>query len=359
MRNGESFVVIKFLHIMTLCLILLSLGCARKELERRSWLSMGTFANVTVPGTDAENLTTYADIAQTNLQKMEEAWSIFIPESEISELNATAGHEAVKISSGTRYLLEQSVFYGKVSRGSFDITIDPLIRLWGFGKTGPPDELLAPKVVASALKSVGYGHIVMSNDTSQAFLDQPGVSVNLGGMAKGYAVDVCYDKITAMGGRNIMVNLGGNIRCAGQPYPGESWRIGVRDPFDNKKILGRLTLTNGQAVATSGNYERFVVIGDKRYAHIIDPRTGYPVEGMVGVTVMAPNGLQADVMSTALFVLGLKDAPPVLRQAKGCEALFVPDKKPIEIWVTPGFAKAFEPMKEYADAVKELTIPDK
>jgi FAD:protein FMN transferase len=154
-------------------------------------------------------------------------------------------------------------------------------------------------------------------------------------------VDVCYDRLLAIGARDFMVNLGGNIRCHGQPCRGEPWTIGVRNPFNTGEIIGTLRLTNGMAVATSGNYERFVVIGIRAYAHIMDPRTGYPVSGMAGVTVVTTNGVQSDALSTALFVLGVDGSKAALSRVGSCEALFIPNQEPLKIVTTPGLPSLF------------------
>ena len=130
------------------------------------------------------------------------------------------------------------------------------------------------------------------------------MSLDLGGIAKGYALDVCYDRLSAMGARNFMLNLGGNIRVRGTPRKDETWVIGVRNPFQTGEIVGAIRLASGMAVGTSGNYERFVTIAGKKYGHIMDPRSGRPAEGMAGVTIVATNGVQSDGLSKPLFILG-------------------------------------------------------
>jgi len=178
--------------------------------------------------------------------------------------------------------------------------------------------------------------------------------VDLGGIAKGYAVDVCYDRIYALGGRDFMVDLAGNLRCCGQGRSGRPWNVAVRNPFDAERHLGTIQLTDGLATASSGNYERFVEIAGRRYCHILDPRTGRPCEGMAGTTVICANATEADAMSTALFVLGPAQSVDVLRRMPRCEALFVPDEQPLRILVTPGFRSRFHPDPEFAPLVELL-----
>lgn len=316
------------------------------------WLAMGTFATVSVPERDGEHLEKYASAARTAIREIEDALSVFNPNSEISRLNESAGKSPVSVSDHTRKVLELAVKYAESSGGCFDVTVAPLLGLWGL--TGgtvpekPPDEA----ALRSALHRVGYKHLILTDKTS--YLDIPNMRVNLGGIAKGYAVDMCYRKLVEMKAENIMVNLGGNIRCSGIAHRGKIWKIGVQNPFDQNQIIGTIGLTDGMAVATSGNYERFAVIENKSYAHIIDPRSGRPAGSMAGVTVISANAVEADAISTALFVAGIKESKEILRRMPHCHALFIPDKQPLRLWLTPGFRKHFTPDPAFADDVFDL-----
>jgi thiamine biosynthesis lipoprotein len=131
------------------------------------------------------------------------------------------------------------------------------------------------------------------------------------------------------------------MRCFGRPDASRSWQIGVQNPFRLHEVIGRLDLGNGMAVATSGNYERFVMIGGRRCAHIIDPRTGLPVEGMAGVTVLAATAAEADALSTSLFVLGMEEGARVAAFVTNGAAVFVPDRQPMEVWTTRSMTNVF------------------
>jgi thiamine biosynthesis lipoprotein len=140
----------------------------------------------------------------------------------------------------------------------------------------------------------------------------------------------------------MLINLGGNIRVGGQPEPQRQWKVGVRDPFHRTQTVGAIRLPAGWALATSGNYERTVEIDGKRYAHIVDPRTGLPVEGMAGVTVLCPSATAADALSTALFVVGMDGITALLAKIPQCEAIIIPDRAPLELWVTEGIRPLLE-----------------
>lgn len=301
---------------------------------------MGTIGFALLPEDKADQLDSVTDLVTHTLSDLESRFSVNRYDSDISRLNATGADAPVAISSETFNLLEISKHYSELSDGAFDVTVGPIIRAWGLDGGTVPKRPLMKEQVAPHLERVGSRHIILSGN--KAFLDQNGVEINLGGIAKGYGVDVCCHQLQGRGIRNVLINLGGNIRCLGYAHDQEPWKIGVRNPFRPKRMLGTLRLSNGQSVATSGNYERFVTINRRRYAHIIDPRTGYPVEGIASVTVISPSAVEADALSTALFVQGIKEGLNTLKKADSCDALFVPDKKPIEVWVTEGFARQFD-----------------
>lgn len=318
---------------------------------------MGTYATVTVPDPDRARLASYADAARAAFHDIDEAMSLFKPDSELSRLNRAAGSGTVTVSAPTLAVLQQAIAYAQLSGGCFDPTVGPLMLLWGFHGGVKPEKPIDEDRVQSVKQFVGYNHIILSNETRSVALDRAGMVLDLGGVAKGYAVDVAYERLQAMGAKHLMIDLGGNIRCGGSPRGREPWTIGIRNPFNRSEIVGTLQLTNGMAVATSGNYERFVMIDGKRYAHIMDPRTGRPVTGMAAVTVVAPKAIYADGASSMLFVLGIEQAKPVLGLLKDREALFIPDEQPMRIMITPGLKKCFVPGEQWAGCVSVIDVP--
>ncbi len=239
-----------------------------------------------------------------------------------------------------------------LSEGAFDITVTPLVRLWAFGRTPARDDLPPEAAVQEQLRSVDYHRLVLKDQT--AFLPAKGMALDLGGVAKGYAVDRAFEFCRSAGIEDFLIDLNGHIRGYGKPHWRETWQIGVRDPFDRSRILGKVTLRNGMALATSGNYERCVELSGQRHAHIINPRTGYPVTGTAGVTILADDDTTADGLSTSYSVVGLKGAGKLLQRAPSVEVLIVPDEYPTEIWLTPGFSRVFVPIPELSKAVRPL-----
>jgi len=277
--------------------------------------------------------------------------STYLDDSEISRLNA-AGTNHVAISPLTRELLHATQRYYRASLGAFDPTVAPLVQLWGFNGGHRPEQEPPLPSILRAREAIGFDALQVMD--SEAWFNVPGRSLDLGGIAKGFAVDICYHDLTRDHHHPFLLNLGGNIRCYGRPEHGRSWRVGVRNPFNREQTVGVLELKSGMATATSGNYERFVELNGKRYAHIINPNSGYPVQGMAGVTVLSPTATDADAFSTTFFVVGIKKAMQILETRSRTGVLFIPDKQPLEIWVSPYFEKHFTVEPEYTDAVRIL-----
>jgi len=348
--------VLRLLHhhlpwLAVFSLLCLVIGCdvTRQSVPQKTFLVMGTIASVSLPADQADKLETVAELVTDTISALEREFSVYMSESEISQINKMAGQQPVSISDETVNMLEISRYYSELTDGAFDITVGPVMRAWGLNNGIIPKRPLTKEQIAVCMEKVGYNHIVLSENT--AFLNEIGSQIDLGGIAKGYAVDISCHKLLGRGIQNVMINLGGNIRCLGYATDSKPWIIGVRNPFQPKRILGTLQLSNGQSVATSGNYERFITINNKHYAHIVDPRTGWPVEGVASVTVISHSAVEADALSTALFVQGMKKGMSTLKKTALSEALFIPDKQPIEIWVTKGFADRFVPLAAVSNRV--------
>jgi thiamine biosynthesis lipoprotein len=313
---------------------------------------MGGLATVTLGAAHVDRIEPITAQVRSIFERLEQDLSTYRPNSAISLLAEKAGVAPLKVSDDAFQLLSLARHYGELSGGAFDITVAPLVKLWGFGRTATPAGLPSEEAIQAQLQLVDYRRLVLADGT--AYLPVKGMAVDLGGIAKGYAVDRAFDFCRSAGLKNFLLDLSGNIRTSGRPHWGEKWRIGVRNPFGRSCIIGRVILESGMALATSGNYERFVEIAGQRYAHIIDPRTGFPVTGTAGVTVLCGDATTSDGLSTPFLMRGLEGTGELLQKAPSAEVLIVPDKYPLEIWMTPGFAKAFVPIPELAKAVKLL-----
>lgn len=226
-------------------------------------------------------------------------------QSEIAEINRHAGGIPVRVSTETLALLERAVEYTRRYGGLFDVSIGPLTRLWALNDewTEGAHQIPERARVDSLLKLVGSDRIVLSRNDTTVFLPDPGMRIDLGGIAKGYAVDRAASVLRAQGLSDFLINAGGDVYVSGRNQDGTPWHVGVKHPRRRTELIATLELTDS-AVATSGDYERFFEIDGTRFHHIIDPRTGYPATASRSATVLARTAEEADVLATTLFIRG-------------------------------------------------------
>ncbi len=334
-------------------------GCHHKPAppERVQWPVMSTLAAVSVPAAAVGELPACRDQVQVAFSKVEQHFSVFSSSSDLGRVNAAAGSSTFcLLSPDVAAVLRKALRLAEESHGVFDPTIGPLMAVWGFRGEQPlhvPDS----NTMAIARACVGWTNVIWNPlETNKIRLATAGMRLDLGGIAKGYAVDLAFAHLRQAGCADFMIDLGGNLRAYGEAFPGRGgWLAGIRDPFDRNMLLGSICLTNGESMATSGNYERFVELDGHHYAHIMDPRTGRPAEGVASVTVLAPSGLQCDGLSATLFILGPQDGRNFLLRSKPkCEALWVPDQQPIRLVTTPGFARRFRPLPAFQRKITVL-----
>jgi FAD:protein FMN transferase len=307
------------------------------ELSSRSFRSMGTLAALTLGGDYADRLEAVAENIQAIFDRLENEMSAFRPGSAICELARMAGVGPIAVPADTWRVLSLGQHFGSLTGGAFNIAASPLVRLWGFNGAPVPISPPSDAAISKTLELVDCRRLALRDGT--AFLPLKGMAVDVGGIAKGYAVDRAYDYCLSKGIRDFLIDFSGNVRAAGRPSPKECWQVGVRDPFEASRMLGKIALPSGMAVATSGSYERFVDVAGKRFSHIIDPRTGYPVTETSSTTVLCADAVTADALSTAFFVAGLEGAGELLTKLPSVDLLLVPDHRPMDLCLTPGFDK--------------------
>ncbi|MDP6686252.1 MAG: FAD:protein FMN transferase [Candidatus Omnitrophota bacterium] len=284
---------------------------------------MDTFVEVSCYSVEKDTARRAIKEAFDEVKRIEKLLSKYDPESVVSRVNTLAGTENVKISKEVFALIERAIYYSKISDGAFDITVSPVVDVWRKAREEKaiPDD----KTLSQALRRVGYEKIAMDRgDLSIRFLDKD-TKIDLGGIAKGYAVDRAREVLSSQGIENALINIGGNIFALGSPLRKDAWQIGVQHPRDKNDIVLKLGLKD-QTISTSGDYERFFVLDDKRYSHIIDPRTGRPSEGIMSVTVMARSGEAADALSTAVFVMGAEKGRALIKSMDGIKVFILNSK---------------------------------
>ncbi len=262
--------------------------------------------------------------------------SIFRSDSEVSRISVAAGAHSVPVSAETWEVLREARELGVRTGGALDVTILPLMRLWS--RAAGEDRLPAPRDLDRAARGVGFRDLVLDAGTRSVALRQPGAGIDLGGIAKGYAVDAAVEALRARGVRSGIVNAGGDLRVLGRGPGGSPWRIGLRHPLRPETLLLSLAVED-EGVATSGNYFRYFEIAGRRYGHVLDPRTGTPAETALSVTVVAPHAMRADGLATGALVRGASGALDVIG-AIGVEGIVVTERTGhpgrVVVHVTPG-----------------------
>jgi thiamine biosynthesis lipoprotein len=283
--------------------------------------AMGTRISVTIWTDDEAAAARGASAVFAEFERVDKLMTTWLPDSDVSKLNAAAGVEPVKVAPELFGLLQKSLSISRATGGAFDITVGAFRGLWKFDQD-LDGSLPSAAAVKERRNLVGYQDLVLDVDTGTAFLRRKGMGVTLGGIAKGYTVDRAVAMLHDRGFVDFIVQAGGDLYVAGRRGD-RAWRVGVRDPrgaADDSFAL--IELENG-TFSTSGDYERGLVKGGKRYHHIIDPSTGFPADRCRSVTVLAKDALTADVWSTALFIIGAKEGLPRVEAMKDVEAIFV------------------------------------
>ena len=283
-------------------ILILLMACTKPRIYHQSKWMMGTVVEVTWVGSSPSPPAVKR--AYQTIRTIDALMSPNRPESDLYRLNTLAGRGFVTVSPLTCHVIRAGLQVWRETRGAFDISLWPLIHLWGFDTKTP--HLPSLKSIQAALKKTGCDKIQCDMVTHRVRLARRGMGVDLGGIAKGFAVDRAVRTLRSGGIKNFIVNAGGDLYCAGR-HVNRSWRIGIQDPDHPHAVIAVLPLSN-RAIATSGDYENYFIKDKIRYHHILNPATGFPARGLRSVSVLAPNTLMADALATALFVMGRKKA---------------------------------------------------
>lgn len=283
---------------------------------------------------------------ETKIREIESALSLHLSQSEIAAINENAGVQPVEVSQRTFDLLQRAKELSEQSDGAFDITIAPVVELWGITSDHP--HVPTDEELAQAMVLMGLEDLVLDEEACTAYLTRPGMAIDLGGIAKGWTADQLREYARELGAERGYVSLGGNLMIIGERPDGDLFKFGLRDPQgDASTYLGTVTLEDGCTMATTGGYERYFEEDGIRYHHVLDPRTGYPADSdLLSVAVISKDGTLADYLSTTLFVQGLEAA----KAAAGSEdyALVMVDQEN-NVWISGSLRGNFEPHETDAD----------
>ncbi|MFZ4863046.1 FAD:protein FMN transferase [Sphingobacterium sp. Mn56C] len=306
----ENSIIKRQVILAFFILILPFCGCAQ-VLQSRQTTLMGSVFEITIVAQDSTLAQQHISAVIDEIERIENLISEWRPHTQISEVNRNAGIRPIKVDKEVFDLTARAIAYAEMTHGAFDISIIAMDKIWSFD--GSMDTLPTAEAVQQSVQNVGYKFIILDSIQQTIFLSKKGMKIGFGSIGKGYAADM---------GRALMlhnhipagiVNASGDIATWGTQPNGKPWAIGINNPFKNHRILKTIKLTDG-AIATSGSYEKYAEINGKRYAHIINPKTGYPATGITSVTIYGPSAEYANALSTSVMVLGLIEGTELLKK---------------------------------------------
>ena len=284
---------------------------------------MGSRFDITVVEKDAKKATNYIDIAIGEISRIEKIISSWDINSQTSEINRNAGIKPVKVNLELLNLINRAIQISKITDGAFDISYASMDKIWKFD--GSMTKMPSEEKIKNSVAKVGYKNIVINKENSTVFLKLPGMKIGFGAIGKGYAADKAKELLIKKGVTAGIINASGDMNTWGKQPNGNEWKIAIKNPFNKNKVFAVLPIKEG-AVVTSGNYEKHVTFNNKKYTHIIDPRTGLPSSGIISVTVFAPKAEIADALATSVFVMGKDVGLNRINQLPKIECIIIDDK---------------------------------
>jgi thiamine biosynthesis lipoprotein len=310
-------------NFLSLIFIVVSFSSFAQAEYKKKVSLLGSPFEITVVAKDSIQGNFFIDLAIAEVKRIENQISDWIPTTQISLVNKNAGIQAVKVDSEVFDLVTRAIKISELTDGAFDISYASMDKIWKFDgsmKTMPTEEAIKKSVA-----KIGYKNIILNPKDQSVFLKLEGMKLGLGGIGQGYIADKVKDKLVANGCVSGIVNVSGDINAWGKQSNQKSWTVGIVNPINKNKVFATFPLENS-SVETSGNYEKYVMFNGIRYSHIIDPRTGYPAQGVVSVSVFAKQTEIADALATGIFVLGVEVGLDLVNQLKGIECIIVDDK---------------------------------
>lgn len=284
---------------------------------------MGCRFEITVVAENRQEADDYIELAANEITRIEKLISSWDNHSETAQINRMAGVEPVKVSSELFQLIQRSLAISHLTDGAFDISYASMDRVWKFD--GSMTHLPSEEEIRASVSKVGYQNILLNPKQQTVFLKLKGMKIGFGAIGKGYAADKAKALLRRQGVVAGIINASGDMNTWGRQPNGEDWKVAITNPFDKEKAFALLPIHEG-AVVTSGDYEKYVSFNGVRYAHIIDPRTGYPATGTISTTVFAPKAELADALATSIFVMGIETGIDRINQMPGVECIVVDEQ---------------------------------
>ena len=317
---------------INLCLIILVVSCTQ-PVSSQSEFVLGTVCSITLYDHKNKQENVYHNVF-TRLREIENLMSVNISTSDVSRINAAAEIAPVQVHEDVFKVIERAVFFAQLSDGAFDPSVGPLVSLWGINSDHPNVPPL--EAIRRTVPLINWRHIDLDKQTNSVFLKRQFMALDLGAIAKGFAADEAAAIIKNAGIKRAVIDLGGNIVILGEKKDASPWRVGIQNPNAKRgEYIGIIqipSIVTEQTVVTSGVYERFFEAQGRRYHHIFSPLQGYPADnGLVSVTIIGSVSMDADALSTAVFVMGFEKGRTLIENLPDVEAVFVFEDNSVRI----------------------------
>ncbi|MGI5851634.1 MAG: FAD:protein FMN transferase [Clostridiales bacterium] len=343
------------LNLLLITLLTFLVGCATGNTREhnRDLFALDTVITLRVFG--GRSAGKALDKAAERIREIEDHMSATLEDSDVSRINRAAGKEPVKVHEDTLFVIKRALNYGELTGGVFDITIGPIVNLWDIKseKASIPDE----DQIEDKLALVDYRKVRIDEENMTVFLEEEGMAVDLGAIAKGYAADEATRILREAGVKSALLNLGGNVITIGGKPDGSPWRVGLQDPRSQETGQNHFAIVEvkGATVVSSGDYERYMVDiyerTGERYHHIFDPRTGYPAQsGLMVSTIISASSMDADALSTILFIMGHEDGFKAIEELGNFEAIAVSLDK--DVYITEGLKDGLIPSNDLYNIIE-------
>ena len=293
-----------------------------QQMYRRTLKLMGTRFDISVVANDSLKAENYINLAVEEISRIEDLISSWDKNSQTSLINKNAGINPVKVDAELFNLIKRSLSISKLTDGAFDISYASMDKIWKFD--GSMKVMPSEKEIKASVEKVGYHNIILNEEDQSVFLKLKGMKIGFGAIGKGYAADKAKNLLISKGVKAGIMNASGDMNTWGKQPNGDFWKVAITNPLNKKNAFGLLPIKSG-AVVTSGNYEKYQIFNGIRYSHIIDPRTGYPSNGIISATVFASKAELADALATSIFVMGVETGINRINQIPKVECIVIDD----------------------------------
>ncbi|GAB3547305.1 FAD:protein FMN transferase [Spirosoma fluminis] len=318
-------------NVFFLLLLLTGFSSSAQVLRKRTVKLMGSRFDITIVANDSLTAEQNIDTIIAEVTRIENLISDWKTDTQISRVNQNAGIAPVRVDPEVLALTERALRFSRITNGAFDISFAAMDRIWKFD--GSMTRMPSPAAIKNSVRNVGYQNIVLDREHLTIFLRKKGMKIGFGALGEGYAADRCRAMMLARGIKAGIVNGSGDMSTWGKQPDGSDWTIGITNPLHRDTIFAIVPLKK-PAVVTSGSYEKFVVFNGMRYAHIINPKTGYPATGVSSVTVFGPSAETANGFSTSIMVLGKEAGLKLIRKYPAYSYILITDEG--QIFASPG-----------------------